>query len=299
MKKRRADSEHFNTPETQGSKRRVGEEGKPQAVFEENENRLPAEAGDEKMPDGELAKIQQRFSERGDMNNLYSEDPIENDLFFAVLYNRVGMLKRLLKRDPHANKQRAFNSACYEGNISCVIAFLEGGADINGGRFAPIMQSIFGGHFKVFQYLLEKGAKLDCRNPVNGESLIQCCQRRMEKESGAKRGNYLSIFKSLVDLGVDLEERHRSLQDTPLEFLQKLQGNPEHMAKIREILSSTKPAAEEIEGLMAGLALEGQRPDMESLLYAMGAISIGEQGVAPAAAAEAQAQEVRVRRTRP
>lgn len=107
------------------------------------------------------------------MNN---DQELINKIYDNIIYNDLNSIKELVDKgvDIHQNGDRAFLMSCYWGNVQIIDYFLSKGADINASSI-PVYNghdrySIYGNalslavdnkKWEAFDYLLEKGAKVD------------------------------------------------------------------------------------------------------------------------------------------
>ena len=211
----------------------------------------PAEEGDEAIS-YELRRGMNR-------NWQYSRKSIADELCFAARWNRQAMLCRILDAHPELiNQTEALSTACLGGHFPCVSLLIKKyGEDVNRKPHGvmneyPLINAIFSGKFETVKFLLEQGASIEVRRWLLNESPIQCCQSCMtDILSGKLLPKYIPIFKLLVDAGSDVNEPHALFKQSPVEFVKKLEGNPEQMEKIRAILSQETCSLGAIEDLMA------------------------------------------------
>ena len=122
----------------------------------------------------------------------------------------------------------AFRMAAYEGDMNKVRSGIESGMDVNGfdsaQKLTALHMAAYNGHTEIVDYLLKKGATVDCRDRDKKTPLIHACT-----------GPFSATVQTLIKAGADVNAIDGTEGFTPLMMAAGL-----GQAEIVEILLSNK-----------------------------------------------------------
>lgn len=122
----------------------------------------------------------------------------------------------------------AFRMAAYEGDMDKVRSGIESGMDVNGfdstQKLTALHMAAYNGHTEIVDYLLKKGAAVDCRDRDKKTPLIHACT-----------GPFSATVQTLIKAGADVNAIDGTEGFTPLMMAAGL-----GQAEIVEILLSNK-----------------------------------------------------------
>ena len=103
----------------------------------------------------------------------------------------------------------AFRMAAYEGDMGKVRSGIESGMDVNGfdstQKLTALHMAAYNGHTEIVDYLLKKGATVDCRDRDKKTPLIHACT-----------GPFSATVKALIKAGADVNAIDGTEGFTPL-----------------------------------------------------------------------------------